>query len=217
MGPVAIHMAPVDPAPVGHSSPLSALLAERLGRRGWTFRAAGASVTAHRPEWPAQLCVLVRLAESATPAMLGLAIEFSSMPLRGERFRDVFNSEREELFRGYGNFRMLQQAADGTWLRPVSHRSFLQGMVDGISRKTHLAVFDRNTDDDADMAEMFATDSNRFIETGTPIAGLLQRLYQRTVLSTPVAGVELPDVVRPSVAMLPLTADASDAPYPWRR
>jgi hypothetical protein len=171
---------------------------------------------AHRPEWPGQLCVLVREPAQDAPAMLGLALEFSSMPLRGERFRDIFNSDIEELFRSYGNFRVLQQAADGSWLRPMSHRTFLHGMADGISRKTHLAVFDRTSDDTASLVEAFATDSNRFVETGASIAALLQRLYQRTVLSVPVAAEDLPDVVRPSMAMLPLTAD-SDSPYPWRR
>ena len=188
-----------------------------MARRGWTFHDSGSSVTGHRPEWPTQLCVLVREAEEGAPAMIGLAIEFSSMPLHGERFRDIFNSEREELLRSYGHFRLLQQNADGAWLKPVSDRSFLQGMVDGISRKAHLAVLDRNTDDPADLADTFAADSNRFVETAAPVASLLQRLYQRTVLSTPVTGADLPDIVRPSVAMLPLTADSSDAPYPWRR
>ncbi|MGI8607706.1 MAG: hypothetical protein ACR2MY_00550 [Candidatus Dormibacteria bacterium] len=214
---MAIDLATSPTRRVDSDSTLNHALRERLVHRGWSFRTAGASVTAHRPEWPGQLCVLVRAAEEETPVMLGLAVEFSSMPLRGERFRDVFNSEREELLRSYGNFRLLQQSGDGSWVKPLSHRSFLHGMVDGISRKTHLAVFDRSSDDRGDLAEAFAADSNRFVETGSPIGAVLQRLYQRTVLSVPVTDVGLPDVVRPSIGVFPLTAGSSDSPYPWRR
>ena len=204
------------PGTVTVPSALPGTLRNRMAHRGWTFREAGASVTARRPEWPMQLCVLVRVAGDQTPAMLGLAVDFGRMPLRGERFRDIFNSDREELLRSYGNFRLLQQGGDGGWLKPLSHRSFLHGMVDGISRKTYLAVFDRNSDDSADLAESFATDANRFVETAAPIASLLQRMYQRTVLSAPPADIDLPQMVRPSVAMVPLAPDPSDAPYPWR-
>ena len=214
---MALYPAPqTDPGRVRGTALLAAALRERMARRGWTFRESASSITAHRPDWPAQLCVLVREAEQATPAMLGLAIELSNMPLRGERFRDIFNIDREEILRTYGNFRLLQQCGDGAWLNPVGHRSFMQGMVDGISRATHLAVLDRLGDAAPGLATTFATDANRFIETASPIASLLQRLYQRTVLSAAVAGADLPDVVRPSLAISRLITD-SDSPYPWRR
>lgn len=198
------------------TAPLAAALGDRVGHRGWTFRESGSSVTAHRPDWPAQLSVVVHGTEGLTPAMLGLAIEFNTMPLRGERFRDIFNSEREEILRAYGNFRVLQQSGDGGWLNPVGHRAFLQGVVEGIGRATRLAVLDRLNDDAANMVAAFAADSNRFIETASPIASLLQRLYQRTVLGAPVAVLALPDLVMPSIPMAPLSTD-SDSPYPWRR
>lgn len=205
-------------ATFSNASILAMVLRERLARRGWQFKESGTRVTAHRPEWPTQLCVLVREAEVDAPAMMGLAIEFGSMPLRGERFRDVFNVDREELLRGYGRFNVLQLTHAGSWLRPASDRSFMHGMTDGISRKTQLAVFDRTAEDSpGSLAEQFAEDSNRIVETGAEIAGLLQRLYQRTVLSQPVEDVHLPDLVRPSLVALVSIADADTTSYPWRR
>jgi hypothetical protein len=203
-------------ASLNNASLLAMVLAERLARRGWHFRVAGSSVMANRPEWPTQLSVLVRETEEDARAMFGLAIELGTMPLRGERFRDIFNSDREELLRGHGDFKLLQLTGDDTWLKPVSGRAFLYGMTDGLSRKTHLAVFDRVDDEGDSLAERFAADSNRLVETGGAIASLLQRLYQRTVLSAAAAEVDLPGLVRPSIALLPLTAGAEPS-YPWRR
>ena len=206
------------PAPFSNASILVMVLADRLARRGWQFKESGASVTAHRPEWPTQLCVLVREAEVETPAMMGLAIEFGSMPLRGERFRDIFNSEREELMRGYGRFNVLQLTYDGAWLRPQGDRSFLHGMTDGVSRKASLVIFDRTSaEEPGSLAEQFAADSNRMVETGAQLAGELQRLYQRTVLSKPAEDIHLPDLVRPSLVTLAPTAGADSDSYPWRR
>lgn len=206
-----------DPAGFSNASLLGLALGDRVARRGWTFRVAGSSVTAHRPEWPTQLCVLVREAEEDTAAMLGVAIDFASMPLRGERFRDVFNNEREALLRGYGPFTLLQQTSAGTWLRAVSGQAFLHGMTAGVSRKAQLAIFDRVAAAAGSLADLFAEDSNRLVETGSHLASELQRLYQRTVLSRPAADSGLPDVVRPSTAMLPPTTDADTDSYPWRR
>jgi hypothetical protein len=203
-------------SPFSNASVLAMVLADRLARRGWHLRESGNSVMASRPEWPTQLTVLVREAEDDAPAMFGLAIDLSTMPLRGERFRDVFNSEREEILRGHGNFRLLQLTGDDTWLKPVSGRAFLHGMTDGISRRTRMAVFERNDNEMGSLADRFAEDSNRLVETGAEIAGLLQRLYQRTVLSAPPLEAELPEVVRPSLGMLPLTSDGEPS-YPWRR
>ncbi|MFN2463073.1 MAG: hypothetical protein ABR573_04115 [Candidatus Dormibacteria bacterium] len=209
----------VRPATFSNASLLALVLGDRLARRGWQFREAGASVTAHRPEWPAQLCVLVREAEEDAPAMMGLAMDLSAMPLRGERFRDVFNSDREQLMRGYGRCNVLQLTHQGSWLRPQSDRAFLHGMTDGISRRTSLAVFDRaSVDEPGSLAERMAADSNRIVETGAELAGTLQRLYQRTVLSQPVVDdSRLPDIVRPSIAVLAPTADTVGGDYPWRR
>ncbi|MFN2465962.1 MAG: hypothetical protein ABR598_06825 [Candidatus Dormibacteria bacterium] len=195
---------------------LTDAIAERVARRGWSFTASASSVLASRPEWPTQLNVLTREARDDAPMIFGLAIDLSTMPLHGERFRDIFNSEREELLRGLGNFRLLQLTADDTWLQPLSGRAFLHGMTNGLSRKTRLAVFDRSEEGGADLPERFAEDSNRLVETGGEIATLLQRLYQRTVLSSPSAGVQLPEVVRPSLGMLPMTSDGEGS-YPWRR
>ena len=219
MGQVAIQTAlAADPTTFSNASILVMVLGDRLARRGWQFKESGSGVTAHRPEWPTQLCVLVREAEVDAPAMMGLAIDFGSMPLRGERFRDIFNSEREELLRGYGRFNVLQLTHDGAWLRPQGDRSFMHGMTDGISRKTSLAIFDRTSPDaPGSLAEQFAEDSNRIVETGSEMAGELQRLYQRTVLSRPVEDIHLPDLVRPSIATLQPTADAESGSYPWRR
>jgi hypothetical protein len=203
---------------LNNASLLAMVLGDRLARRGWQVRESGSSVTAHRPDWPTQLSVLAREAEADGPAMLGLAVELGSMPLRGERFRDIFNSDREELLRSYGRFSVLQLAYDGSWLRPQSDRSFMNGMTDGISRKAQLAVFDRTAaEGEGSLADRFAADSNRMVETGSEIASLLQRLYQRTVLSKPLGDAHLPEILRPSFATLAPTADADTDSYPWRR
>lgn len=197
-------------------SPLLVAVTARVSRRGWQFREAGAGIIAHRPEWPAQLSVRARHADKGSTALLGLAIDMGTMPLRGERFRDIFNSEREALLRGYGDFRVEQLTADGTWMKPLSGRPFLNGMSDGLSRKARLAVLDRGEELRGSVIEGFIADSNRLIETGAEIAALLQRIYQRTVLAAPAVEADLPDLVHPSLAMLPLTSDAEPS-YPWRR
>lgn len=188
----------------------------RISRRGWQFRACGAGVIAHRPEWPAQLSVRAREAEKGSPALLGLAIDLGTMPLRGERFRDIFNSEREVLLRGYGDFRVQQLSVAGAWMKPLSGRSFLNGISDGLSRQARLAVLDRGGEQEGSVTDRLAAHSNRMIETGAEIAALLQRIYQRTVLSSPVAEADLPDLVHPSLPLLPVTSDAEPS-YPWRR
>ncbi|MDQ6747016.1 MAG: hypothetical protein M3010_02760 [Candidatus Dormibacteraeota bacterium] len=211
--------ATVLPGPGSHLSNASLLvmvLEERLAHRGWRLRESGAGARAGRPEWPSQLTVLVREAESDVAAMFGLAIDLSTMPLRGERFRDVFNSDREEILRGHGTFKLLQLTGEDTWLDPVSSRAFLHGMTNGLSRKTRLAILDRGDKEGTSLADRFAADSNLLVETGGEIATLLQRLYQRTVLSRPAAEVQLPEVLRPSMGLLQVAGSAEPS-YPWRR
>jgi hypothetical protein len=193
-----------------------AAVTARVSRRGWQFRQSGAGIIVQRPEWPTQLTVRARESDEGSPSLLGLAIDLGTMPLHGERFRDIFNSEREGLLSGYGNFRVQQLTGEGAWMRPLSGRSFLHGMSDGISRKARLAVLDRSEDSDGSIVERFAADSNRLTETGAEIAAVLQRIYQRTVLTSPVAEADLPDLVRPSLVMLPVASDAQPS-YPWRR
>lgn len=207
---------PTQPALIIDGSDLALNVGERMARRGWQIADLATGVWAHRPGWPSQLTVLLRQARGDSPAMFGLAVDLSTMPLRGERFRDIFNSEREEVLRGYGNFHLLQLTGEDTWLEPISDRAFLHGISDGFSRKTLLAVFDRGNDQSASLEERFAADSNRLVESGGEIASVLQRIYQWTVLSAPVTDANLPDLVRPSLAVLPLTGDA-EPPYPWRR
>jgi hypothetical protein len=206
---------PTDPAAPASSQLLAAVTA-CVSRRGWQFRQSGEGVIAQRPEWPTQLTVRAREGDKSSPSLMGLAIDLGTMPLHGERFRDIFNSEREALLGGYGNFRVQQLTGEGTWMKPLGGRSFLHGISDGLSRKARLAVLDRSEEPAASVAERFAADSNRLIETGGEIAALLQRVYQRTVLTLPVAEADLPCLVRPSQAMLPLISDAEPS-YPWRR
>jgi hypothetical protein len=199
----------------GNAPLLGALLGERLNRRGWQFKVSGTNVLAHRPEWPAQLRVLAREAEGDGPAILGLSVELVSMPLRGERFRDVFNNDRELLLREYGSFTLRQMSFDGAWLKPVSGQTFINGVTDGVSRKARMVVFDRKEDDSPSLVTRFAADSNRFIDCGSEFARMLQRLYQRTVLSVAAEDAGLPDLVRPSLAAMLIPAEA-DSAYPWR-
>ena len=150
---------------------------------------------------------------------MGLVVDMRSMPLRGERFRDVFNSEREQLMRGMGSFRVRQRRGESEWTEGISDGAFLRGVDGGISRQDDVVLFDRCPDVDSEgLALRFGVESTRLVETGNEIASVLQRIYNRTVLRGDLPIADLPDQVVPAAtAVAPTPAVVGEPSYPWRR
>ncbi|MDP9326471.1 MAG: hypothetical protein M3O87_08060 [Candidatus Dormibacteraeota bacterium] len=191
-------------------------LYQLLSRRGWAASETGTSVTAHKHDWPAQLRLLVDPGSATERSILGLTLDFRSMPLGGERFRDIFNMEKEEILRGMGSFRVREMRGNG-WTDGVSDRIFLHGIEGGINRATDVVLFDRSlAESGAAILDAFGVESGRLLETGGQVAKLLQRTYNRTVLrnDAPMAG--LPDMVSASI-QAPSPTVLGEPSYPWRR
>jgi hypothetical protein len=194
-------------------SDAAASLVENLGARGWKFAQEPGRVVARKHEWPAQVHVLIDFG-TAGDASLALVVDMGTMPLGGERFREIFNGNREQSLRGFGNFRVRQFLADGRWALDVSDNAFLYGATTGISRAARLVYFDRRpAERGRALVARFIAESNRFVETGNQIGAVLQRVYQRTVLGSPTTPVALPRLVAAgSAASNPFVDEA----YPWR-
>jgi hypothetical protein len=208
----------MDAMEAAGSSETSALR-DLFGRRGWTFSSMGSALAAHRVEWPAQLNVVVDPGGPGGSPIMGLVVDLRSMPLRGERFRDVFNSEREQLMRGMGSFRVRQRRGELDWTEGITDGAFLRGVDGGISRHDDVVLFDRCPDISGDsLATRFGVESTRLVETGNEIASVLQRIYNRTVLRGDLPIADLPDQVVPSVSPAsPPPAVVGEPSYPWRR
>jgi hypothetical protein len=195
-------------------------LRQLLSRRGWAISSLGESLTAQKHEWPAQLSMVIDPGSAHTPSTLGLLVDFRSMPLRGERFRDIFNNDREDLLRGMGTFRARQMRPDQTWTEGVADRAFLRGVKGGVSRTADAVLFDRcPTQRAEDLVAHFHHESTRLLETASEIASLLRRTYNRTVLRGEVLVSDLPDMVTPRGAVMstaPTPAVVGES-YPWRR
>jgi hypothetical protein len=183
-----------------------------LSPRGWTFDNEPGRVTARKHDWPTQLHVLIDFGTDGDAA-LALVLDMRTMPLGGERFRDMFNTDREQSLRGFGNFRVRQLLADGEWAADVSDNAFLYGATTGISRSARVVFFDRRpVERGSALVERFLAENHRFVETGDQIGDLLQRAYQRTVLGVPTPSVALP---RPVPAMSHMPYGIIET-YPWR-
>ena len=171
-------------------------------------------MVARKHEWPAQLHVAIDFAPDAEMA-LALVIDMGAMPLGGERFRDIFNSDREQSLRGFGNFTVRQVLLEGGWSPDINDSAFLHGANTGISRSARLVFLDRGaTERGQALAERFIAESNRFVETGYALAATLQRVYQRTVLSAPRQSLRAPGMVA-ATTLAP--AEILQNTYPWRR
>jgi len=193
-------------------------LQQLLSRRGWAVATAPSWLTAHRHDWPAQLKVVVDPGEGDGPAMIGLLLDFRSMPLQGERFLDIFNSELERIFRSMGSFMVRQMRADEGWTNGASDQVFLRGVDGGVSRSADMVFFDRCPQErGADILERFNLESNRLLEAGSEIAILLQRTYDRTVLRSDKPVSMLPDVVAPAATAAAPAVVVGEVSYPWRR
>ncbi len=196
--------------------PVNEQLTQMLSRRGWTVSEAGTSLRAHKHDWPAQLRVVIDPGGGSVAATLGITIDFRSMPLAGERFRDIFNSDREEIMRGMGSFFVRQMRGDHGWTDGVTDRVFLHGVEGGISRMADVVLFDRcPAEHGVAMLNRFSLESSRLLETGGEIASLLQRTYNRTVLLNDAPLGTLPGlVIGHGTAAATVVAEPS---YPWRR
>ena len=211
----------------GRSGELGAEMDHVLRKRGWQYVASGSRVTGRKLEWPSQLRFILDLGHDDHAPVMALALDFRSMPLGGERFRDIFNAEREELLTQLGSFKVRQMRGDEMVGRELSEASFLHGMGGGVSRQAQLLVIDRCPAERGDaLIERFGVETNRFIEVGNEIAALLQRTYQRTVLGSEDPVADLPEVVAPAGAMpaaaaMPAVVGGAAPPvretYPWRR
>ncbi|MEA2647302.1 MAG: hypothetical protein QOE92_2385 [Chloroflexota bacterium] len=212
----------------GESGDLGVAMDGVLRKRGWQYVVAGSRVSGRRLEWPPQLRFILDLGGDDHPPVMALALDFRSMPLGGERFRDIFNADREELLGPLGTFTVRQVRGDEVLGREMSESSFLHGMGDGVSRQAQLVVFDRRPVERGEaLLERFGNETNRFVEVGNEIASLLQRTYQRTVLGSEEPVADLPEVVAPATtpttappampAVVGGTVPAVRETYPWRR
>jgi hypothetical protein len=187
-------------------------LNDTLSPGGWTFDQQPGRVIARKHDWPTQLHVLIDFGSDGDAA-LALVLDMRTMPLGGERFRDLFNTDREQSLRGFGNFRVRQLLASGGWASDVSDSAFLYGATTGISRAARLVFFDRHpVERGSALVKRFIVENHRFAETGDQIASILQRLYQRTVLGSPTASVALPRLA-PAMSHVPYGIIET---YPWR-
>ena len=188
-------------------------LDQRLSPRGWRIRPVATTVRARQSDWPEQVEVVMGDNADGT-GMLALAINFRSMPLGGERFRDIFNADREEILRTFGSFTVRQLRHDSTWAPTIGHRAFMGGFgVAGVSRQAQVVMFDRcpAAQFGPDMYETFFAEAARFAEAGDQVAQVLQRVYQRTVLANQPHAIELPVEAGIGAPELATTV------YPWRR
>lgn len=211
---------------VGELGDSVVMVRERLGVRGWTARQAEGSIRARHAAWPPQMEVLVDPGAAGERARYALILDFRSMPFTGERFKDVFNHDREELLGLFGPFRVRQRRADGQWLAPVSGNSFLGGFgpTGGLARQTVVALFERTVDEAGDaLVARFLGEAARLEEVCSGFASTLQRVYQRTVLaSTEAIGPLYSDAEPEAVAAEPGASSPARSPspeptYPWRR
>jgi hypothetical protein len=189
-----------------------ATLRERLGDRGWKFKAVKGTIRARMQDWPSQLELLIDPGAERAPR-LGLLLGFHAMPMGGERLRDIFNSDRENVLGRYGTFQLRQVNAESQWLPPVTSGAFMHGFGSnsGISRQAHVVLFDREPSQRGiELVEHFVEDIGRYTESGNTVAFTLQRVYQRTVLAGNAPAIELPEDHPPE-------EKAPAGEYPWRR
>src|SRR5258708_27645143 len=121
------------------------LLRLALSRRGWSTVPLGTGIAAHKREWPTPLKLVVNPGNPATASVIGVMLDFRFLPLRGERFKDIFNSERADLLRRMGDFRARSPRRDLSWTGATNGRSFLDEDGPGLGRNARVVLFDRHT------------------------------------------------------------------------
>jgi hypothetical protein len=175
-------------------------LGSELGRRGWNIESDGGQIRAGKPGWPVQVYVLIHFGDEESASVMALVIDMSALPMAGERFRDVFNADKEELLRGFGRFRARQLLKSGAWAPEMGDRAFLTGLNPGIRLTTRLLMLDlRPAECGSALGIRFIAESGRFVATGDVIGAALARIYLPAVLGAGVPALELPAMVPPSM------------------
>ena len=191
-----------------------ALRIELLGR-GWNAESEYGQVKAGKPNWPVQVYVLVHFGDEANASVMALVVDLSAMPLAGERFRDVFNADKDDLLRGFGRFRVRQLLKNGSWAPEKGDRAFLGGLSAGIRPTTRLMMLDITPLESGDaLALRFIAESGRFVETGNLIGEMLGRIYLPGVLGAAIQPLDLPAMV--PVGM-PAVNHEPEPSHRWRR
>jgi len=188
-------------------------LETELSRSGWRLKTEPNQIKAWRPGWPVQVYSLIHFGDEDSASVMALVIDLGQMPLTGERFRDVFNGDREELLRGLLRFRARQQMNNGAWAPQMGDRAFLSGLNPGIRPSARLVVLDVCPTECGDaLALRFIAEGGRFLQAGNAIAQTLARIYLPEALDTEAPLVRLPSTV--PVGM-PSVRPETDASYPW--
>jgi hypothetical protein len=197
-----------------HQGAAHALRSELAGR-GWNVESEYGQVKAGKPLWPVPVYVLVHFGDEANASVMALVIDLSAMPLAGERFRDVFNADKDDLLRGFGRFRVRQLLKNGAWATEKGDRAFLSGLSAGIRPTTRLTMLDICPVESGDaLALRFIAESGRFVETGNLIAAMLARIYLPGVLGAAIQPLDLPAMV--PVGM-PAVSREQESSHRWRR
>ena len=190
-------------------------LALDLRARGWSVETEFGRIQAQKEGWPAQLHALAQFGDEDSASVLALVIDMSSMPMGGDRFRDVFNADRDDMLRSLGHFRVRQLLKSGEWATEMGERAFFGGSNAGIRLTARLVMFDLCPHElGFDLAKRFLAESGRIVACGNLIGTTLARIYQARVLGAPVQPLELPAVVPKMLVPLNQVIEPS---YPWRR
>ncbi|HXA41922.1 MAG TPA: hypothetical protein VNV65_03305 [Candidatus Solibacter sp.] len=190
-------------------------LAQDLRARGWHVAMGWGGIRAKKEGWPVQLHAVAQFGDEEDASVLALVIDMSSMPMGGDRFRDVFNADRDDLLRGLGHFRVRQLLKNGEWAAEMGERAFFGGANAGIRVTARLVMFDLCPSETGfELGNRFLAESNRIVACGNLVGATLARIYQARVLGAPVQPLELPAVVPKVLAPLNQVIEPS---YPWRR
>jgi hypothetical protein len=197
-----------------HQGAAHALRIELAGR-GWTVESEYGQVKAGKPGWPVQVYALVHFGDEANASVMALVMDLSAMPLAGERFRDVFNADKDDVLRGFGRFRVRQLLKNGAWAPEKGDRAFLSGLSAGIRPTTRLVMLDICPLESGDALSLrFIAESGRFLETGNLLAEMLGRIYLPGVLGAAIQPLDLPAMV--PVGMPALNHEPEPS-HPWPR
>lgn len=190
-------------------------LAQDLRARGWSVQTDFGRIRAQKEGWPVQLHAVGQFGDDDNASVLALVIDMSSMPMGGDRFRDVFNADRDDLLRGLGHFRVRQLLKSGEWAAEMGERAFFGGSNAGIRLTARLVMFDLCPQEQGfELGSRFLAESGRMVACGNLIGSTLARIYQARVLGAPVQPLELPAVVPKMLVPLNQVIEPS---YPWRR
>src|SRR5258708_15315316 len=154
-------------------------LALDLRARGWSVETEFGRIQAQKEGWPVQLHALAQFGDEDSASVLALVIDMSSMPMGGDRFRDVFNADRDDLLRGLGHFRVRQLLKNGEWAAQMGERAFFGGANAGIRLTARLVMFDLCPSETGfELGNRFLAETTRIVACGNLVGATLARIYQ---------------------------------------